>query len=264
MVEALRAGGAERVSVGDWHMVGTNVQRERMPAGVEVRPIADLALPGRALVHEGPGGGALDAVVLIGHHAKTSSPHGFSSHTFVWDMDVQLGGGRSARCRSTRRALAAEGIPILVAAGDRWLLDELDDGELGSARLVAAKEGQGRASARSYDPPPSAPSWRARSARRSPPRCSRHPPAATRRSCASPSSARRSPARPWPHPADLLATIAEIFRSSQVSREYRQLAKLFPAGQGSRLRSARRRLGAALATPVMLSKERRWLASSGG
>ena len=25
-------------------MVGTNVERERMPAGVEVRPIADLAL----------------------------------------------------------------------------------------------------------------------------------------------------------------------------------------------------------------------------
>ena len=44
VVEALRAGGVERVSVGDWHMVGTNIERERMPEGVEVRPIADLAL----------------------------------------------------------------------------------------------------------------------------------------------------------------------------------------------------------------------------
>src|SRR6201999_4095243 len=43
-VAAVRAGGAGRLSVGDWHMVGTNVERERMPAGVEVRPIADLAL----------------------------------------------------------------------------------------------------------------------------------------------------------------------------------------------------------------------------
>ena len=33
-VEALRAGGAGQISVGDWHMVGTNVERERMPAGV--------------------------------------------------------------------------------------------------------------------------------------------------------------------------------------------------------------------------------------
>jgi len=27
-IEALRAGGAERISVGDWHMVGTNVERD--------------------------------------------------------------------------------------------------------------------------------------------------------------------------------------------------------------------------------------------
>ncbi|HEY5053738.1 MAG TPA: M55 family metallopeptidase, partial [Solirubrobacterales bacterium] len=39
-VDALRAGGAERISVGDWHMVGTNVERRRMPDGIDVRPIA--------------------------------------------------------------------------------------------------------------------------------------------------------------------------------------------------------------------------------
>jgi len=42
-----------------------------MPAGVEVRPIADLALdeaePSMAKAHGGP----LDAVVMIGHHART-------------------------------------------------------------------------------------------------------------------------------------------------------------------------------------------------
>ena len=32
-VEALRAAGVERISVGDWHMVGTNIERERMPEG---------------------------------------------------------------------------------------------------------------------------------------------------------------------------------------------------------------------------------------
>ena len=52
-IEALRAGGAGRVAVGDWHMVGTNVLRERMPDGVEVRPIAELALEiGRASCRE--------------------------------------------------------------------------------------------------------------------------------------------------------------------------------------------------------------------
>ena len=44
VVEALRAGGVDEISVGDWHMVGTNIEREHMPEGVEVRPIANLAL----------------------------------------------------------------------------------------------------------------------------------------------------------------------------------------------------------------------------
>jgi hypothetical protein len=63
-------------------------------------------------------------------------------------------------------------------------------------------------------------------------------------------------------PADLLTAIAEVFRTSQVSREYRQLAKLLPAGHDSRLRAVQRRAGSLLATPVMRSKERHWLARS--
>ncbi|HET9198803.1 MAG TPA: M55 family metallopeptidase, partial [Solirubrobacterales bacterium] len=135
-IEALRAGGAERISVGDWHMVGTNVERERMPAGVEVRPIADLALnesePSMAKAHGGP----LDAVVMIGHHARTPSERGFCSHTFIWGMEVLLGGDSLSETQTYAQALAAEAVPILVAAGDRWLLEEMREGELGSARLV--------------------------------------------------------------------------------------------------------------------------------
>ena len=62
-------------------------------------------------------------------------------------------------------------------------------------------------------------------------------------------------------PGDLLSAIATVFRDSQVSREYRQLAKLLPP-DSSRLRSLQRRLGSLLATPVMRSKERRWLESA--
>jgi hypothetical protein len=61
--------------------------------------------------------------------------------------------------------------------------------------------------------------------------------------------------------ADLLSAVAKVFRESKVSREYRQLAALLPAGHDSRLRAARRRLGSLLATPTIRSKERRWLAS---
>jgi D-aminopeptidase len=148
-VEALRGGGAGRISVGDWHMVGTNIERERMPAGIEVRPIADLALveaePSLTKAHGGP----LDAVVFIGHHASTTNPRGFSSHTFVWDMEVQLDGESLNEVQVYAQGLAAEGIPALAVAGDRWLLEEFGEGELGGARLVRTKEGQGRARAHS-------------------------------------------------------------------------------------------------------------------
>ncbi len=261
-IEALRAGGAERISVGDWHMVGTNIERDRMPNGVEVRPIADLALnesePSMAKAH----GGELDAVVMLGHHASTNSPRGFSSHTFIWDMEVTLDGEQLSEVRVYAQALGAEGVPVLAVAGDRWMLDELDEGELGSASLVATKEGEGRARARSRDVEKSrtelAEAIGAALAAPLRPPPAREYPAELRIAVEGEEIARTTVA----DPAELLTAIAAVFRTSQVSREYRQLSKLLPAGHDSRLRAAQRRLGSLLATPVMRSKERRWLAGS--
>jgi D-aminopeptidase len=240
-------------------MVGTNVERDRMPEGIEVRPIADLALtesePSMAKAH----GGRLDAVVMIGHHARTPSPRGFCSHTFIWDMEVLLDGESLSELQVYGQALAAEGVPVLVAAGDRWLLEEMADGELGDARLLPVKEGEGRARASSTAP------------------STAHAELATAIATAL-SGPRRTPVlRSYPAelvvraegeeiarttvaaPADLLTAIATVFRGSVVSREYRQLAKLLPSDHASRLRSLQRRAGSALATPVMRRKERRWL-----
>ncbi len=258
-IEALREGGAERISVGDWHMVGTNIERERMPAGVEVRPIAELALveaePSIAKAHGGP----LDAVVMIGHHASTPNPRAFCSHTFVWEMEVQLDGESLSEARVYAQALAAEGIPVLVLSGDRWMLEELGEGEMGSARLIEAKQGEGRAKARSRDIETVRAELReaigAAMAGSLEPPPSRNYPAELRITAEGEEIARTTVSEP----ADLLRTIADAFRTSQVSREYRQLAKLLPAGNESRLRAAQRRLGSLVATPVMRSKERRWL-----
>lgn len=260
-VEALRAGGAATISVGDWHMVGTNIERERMPAGVVVRPIADLALneaePSIAKAHGGP----LDAVVMVGHHARTPSPRGFCSHTFIWEMEVLLDGEQLSETQTYAQALAAEGIPILVAAGDRWLLDETEEGELGSARKVVTKEGLGRARARSLAPAAA----------------HAHLREAIAEAMAGP--LQPPPARSYPaeliirvegeeiarttvtQPSDLLTAIATVFRAPQVSKEYRQLAKLLPP-DSSPLRSLQRHAGSLLATPVMRGKERQWLASA--
>jgi D-amino peptidase len=262
-IEALRAGGVERISVGDWHMVGTNVERERMPEGVEVRPIADLALteaePSMAKAHGGP----LDAVAMIGHHAKTPSPKGFCSHTFVWGMEVLLDGDSLSETQTYAQALAAEGVPIMVAAGDRWLLEEMRDGELGSARLVTTKEGEGRGRASSVEPADAHVALRsaiadALSEPLQPPPA-RDYPAELVIKVEGAEIARTTVA----HPGELLTAVATVFRTSQVSREYRQLAKLLPSDHDSRLRSAQRRAGSLLATPVMRSKERSWLAAAG-
>ncbi|HEU4737389.1 MAG TPA: M55 family metallopeptidase [Solirubrobacterales bacterium] len=258
-VAALRAAGAERISVGDWHMVGTNIERDRMPAGVEVRPIADLALtesePSMAKAHGGP----LDAVVMLGHHASTKNPRAFCSHTFIWEMEVSLDGVALSEARVYAQALAAEGVPVLVASGDRWMLEELGEGELGGARLVETKVGEGRARARSHDFAAThaelAEAIGGACAAPPPPPPARAYPAELRIAVEGKEIAKTNVG----DPADLLTAIAEVFRTSQVSREYRQLAKLLPAGHDSRLRAAQRRVGSLLATPVMRSKERHWL-----
>ncbi len=262
-VEALRDGGAGTISVGDWHMVGTNIERERMPAGVEVRPIADLALneaePSMAKAHGGP----LDAVVMIGHHARTPSPRGFCSHTFVWEMEVLLDGEQLSETQTYAQALAAEGIPILVAGGDRWVLEETDEGELGSAQKVVTKEGLGRARARSIAPAAAHAHLReaiaeAMAGPLQPPPARSYPAELVIR-VEGEEIARTTVAEP----SDLLTQIATVFRAPQVSREYRQLAKLLPSDHASRLRSFQRHAGGLLATPVMRSKERAWLAAAG-
>ncbi len=260
-VAALRAGGAERISVGDWHMVGTNIERERMPAGVEVRPIAELALnvaePSMAKAHGGP----LDAVVFLGHHASTPNPRAFCSHTFVWEMEVLLDGESLNEVQVYAQALAAEGVPVLAASGDRWMLEELAPDELGAAALVPAKEGRGRARADSRPPAEVHAELRAGIAAAiaspgGPPPARSYP--AELRVVA---EGRELVATAVAGPDELLTAIASTFRTSQVSREYRQLAKLLPA-EGSPLRSLHRRAGSLLATPVMRAKERRWLAAS--
>ncbi|HEX6206489.1 MAG TPA: M55 family metallopeptidase [Solirubrobacterales bacterium] len=260
-VEALRAGGAGRISVGDWHMVGTNVERERMPEGVEVRPIADLALteaePSMAKAHGGP----LDAVVMIGHHARTPSPRGFCSHTFIWEMEVLLDGEQLSESQVYAQALAAEGIPILVAGGDRWLLEETEEGELGSARKVVTKEGLGRARARSVAPAAAHAHLReaiaeAMAGPLQPPPARSYPAELVIR-VEGEEIARTTVA----DPADLLTEIATVFRAPQVSKEYRQLAKLLPPDSSS-LRTLQRRAGSLLATPVMRGKERAWIAAA--
>jgi D-aminopeptidase len=177
-------------------------------------------------------------------------------------MEVLLDGESLSEAQVYAQGLMAEGLPVLAVSGDRWLLEELDDGELGGARLLQTKEGQGRARAasRGVEEARTELSDAIAAALADPPA----PP----------------PARPYPtqlritaegeeianvtvsEPPGLLTAVATAFRTSDVSREYRQLATLFPSGHDSWVRNARRHLGSLISRPVMRSKERRWLASA--
>ena len=151
------------------------------------------------------------------------------------------------------QALAAEGMPVLVR--ERRPLDARGAWRrrAGRRRLVPTKEGQGRARARSHARARPGRSWRAAiaaalAAPPEPPPARSYP--AELRIVA---EGKELLARPSPAPADLLRGSPTAFRASQVSREYRQLAKLLP---GRRLAGAARapppRLAAA--TPVMLAR----------
>ena len=258
VVTALRDGGAERITVGDWHMVGTNIERERMPAGVEVRPIADLALTeAEPSMSRAAGGGKLDAVVLIGHHASTPTKLGFCSHTFIWEMEVLLDGESLCEAQAFAQGLAAEGIPALAVSGDSRMLETFGEGELGSARPGHGQGGPG--------------------SRRGPLAGPGHGPGRAlllgRRRARRPAGAA---------PAPLLSGRAADHRRRRGAREHHRLraggaagddrrrlplepglTRVPPAGEADARRvGVRRRLGSLLATPVMLAKERRWLAAA--
>jgi D-aminopeptidase len=231
-IEALRVAGAERISVGDWHMVGTNIERERMPEGIEVRPIADLALDEAEPSMTKANGGPLDAVVMLGRGAGLRAGPGRRGDTGSCRLRRPLDARRARRGRAGQRQ-AGGGKGGLGRAGARSR-DVADVRAELAAAIEAAANGP-------LQPPPA-----------------RDYPAELRVTAEGEELARTTVAEP----SSLLPAIATVFRSSQVSREYRQLAKLLPAGHDSRARALRRSLGSILATPVMRRKERRWLAAA--
>jgi D-aminopeptidase len=175
---------------------------------------------------------------------------------------VELDGESLCETQVYAQGLAAEGIPALLASGDSRMLETFGESELGGARLIATKEGQGRGSARSGDPAAIRDELAeaVASALSEPPEPppSRRYPAELRIAVDGRELARATVSEP----AELLGAVGGVFRANQISREYRQLAKLLPAADGSFSRAARRRLGSLIATPVMLAKERRWLAAA--
>jgi D-amino peptidase len=145
MVEELHAQGFERVLVADGHGPKVNLIPDRMPEFVEVvrgnpRSISMVA-----------GGKGCDAALFLGYHARPGTPNSTFDHTIDDRIirTVKYNGVESSEYYMNAATLGEQGVPLIMVAGDKTLLD--DDVAKNSpwAVRVPLKESLGRYAAQS-------------------------------------------------------------------------------------------------------------------
>lgn len=120
LIEGLREGGAEEVSVYDEHWFGRNLDLSRLPEGVS-------AFCGKP-PYRGDWAGGLDGshagMILHGLHSKAGSGH-LLCHTYEPDFaDISLN-GRSVGEIGLETAIAGEwGVPLVLVIADSAGVDE--------------------------------------------------------------------------------------------------------------------------------------------
>lgn len=262
-VAALRDAGVDDVVVGDWHMVGANIRRDRLPADVSAHSIADLVTPGGDPSISTAAHGPVDAAVLLGQHASENSKRGFSSHTLTWGMSVFLDGLPMSEAQIFAQAFAAEDTTVFVVAGDDVMLGELGAGEFDDAELIQTKRSLDRARAVSI------------------PTAVAHDRIAAAISRSFDAQIAAPPLRDYPAelvvsmdgeellrrriggPKELLQGMTEAFLQSRIARPYRVVRKIFPARRGSDWRLVARRLCALALLPIVRRAEVAYLADGG-
>lgn len=145
VVEELKSKGVEQVVVADSHGPMVNLHPEQMPRGVSVvrgslRPLAMTA-----------GSSGCDFAVFVGYHAKPDVPNATFDHTMSSRTIRRLTVNGAAVSEFTLNAacLGEAGIPVVMVAGDKALLDGDVAEQAPWATRVALKESMGRYSAKS-------------------------------------------------------------------------------------------------------------------
>ena len=146
-------GGATEVAVTDGHANGRNILIEDLDPRTSLHYGSPLPLSSVQGVQQG-----VDAVVMIGYHARSGTPDAVLSHTWtgtsvadVWLNDRLVGemGIASAVC-------GYYGVPVIFLSGDHAVCQEASDWVAG-IETVVVKKGAGRFAAECLTPAASQP-----------------------------------------------------------------------------------------------------------
>ena len=140
VVEELRASGADKVIVADGHGPKINLIPQRMPEYV------DLVRGNPRSVSMISGARGTDMALFVGYHAKPGTPNSTFDHTIddVILRRVKLNGEESSEFYMNAATLGEQGVPVVLVAGDRTLLEGDVEKFAPWIVRVALKEGMGR------------------------------------------------------------------------------------------------------------------------
>jgi D-amino peptidase len=143
VIEGLKAGGVDKIVVADSHGPMVNVLPGRMPEGVEL-------LRGSPRSHSMVAGSeGCDFAIFVGYHAKPDTPMATFDHTINSAVirRLTINGTEMSEFLLNSAYLGEVGIPVVMVAGDRALLDGDVSAHAPWAERVQLKQSLGRYSA---------------------------------------------------------------------------------------------------------------------
>ena len=146
-IEGALAGGADRIVVNDSHGSMTNILIEEMSSAAEL--VSGKPKPLGMMQGIGPD---VDAVFLVGYHARSGTGAAILEHTWSGRVvEVRLNGLAVGEMGLNAALAGACGAPVVLVTGDRAVTEE-SRALLGEVETVAVKSGVTRTAAQCLHP----------------------------------------------------------------------------------------------------------------
>ncbi|HSF15131.1 MAG TPA: M55 family metallopeptidase [Vicinamibacteria bacterium] len=124
VVDGLFAGGATEVVIADGHGSG-NPEPDLRGDLLDARATQIIRDKAFDTYFDLPDSEAIDAVAVVGMHAKTGSG-GFASHTFTLGIDLLINGQSITETELVALSWGRVGVPVIFASGDDRLARDLE------------------------------------------------------------------------------------------------------------------------------------------